>query len=73
MRLKGNSRPVKEEENMEASDVKKRSAGFGYWTIRLALPCLIKGSTLMSAESVDLDVDLRCISQTKKVETFLLA
>ena len=53
--------------------MKKRSAGFGYWTIRLALPCLIKGSTLMSAESVDLDVDLRCVSQTKKVETFLLA
>ena len=65
---------MKEEENMEASDVKKRSAGFGYWTIRLALPCLIKGSTLMSAESVDLDVDLRRISQTKiVVDTFLLA
>ena len=28
---------------------------------------------ILSAESVDLDVDLRCISQTKKVETFLLA
>jgi hypothetical protein len=29
---------MKEEESMEASEVKKRSAGFGYWTIRLALP-----------------------------------
>jgi hypothetical protein len=31
-------RLVKEEESIEARDVKKRSAGFGYWTIRLALP-----------------------------------
>jgi hypothetical protein len=52
---------VEEEESIKASDVKKRSAGFGWRSIRLVLPCLMASSLKglhFIARSVDLDVDL---------------